>query len=316
MAPVNSFLRRIARRAAQPVLARLDEQRLAWTRLEAEVRSLAVDVNAEHRTFEEASDVLAAGVHAMRADMESLLEWGTEAGLDKVRHGGLSEIDVMAAEVLNRASSPGGFIDRAGLWVDTPLRLEWAPGRVWVSEVTARILVDPFVLRELSDLPVPARVLDLTDRHLTLDVSIASLGHVVAISGRKEVPIPHPRLEPFELEPEKAVDDDTSFHAVIAVVDGLDDVRRQEVLDSLSSVSVLRLVRPGGKLLLAVSEQGPGHQNDLPDDVLEKQLKGWKIVDRTFARRRDRLIWETETGVEPSADEQRVALITATRANR
>src|SRR6202011_2323664 len=74
-------------------------------------------LNSEHHTAVDAADVLLAGIHAMRADVDALTEWGSPASLARLRSGDLGAVDAMVAEALNCPNRPNGFADQAGLWL-------------------------------------------------------------------------------------------------------------------------------------------------------------------------------------------------------
>jgi hypothetical protein len=323
------FLRRVLNRLLRPLIAKQDLllQRLddvagslertlkaSWHDHNTRSEDLKVMLESEHRLAADAAEVVVAGLHAMRADVDALTEWGSEASLARLRSGELGAVDAMVAEAINCANGPGGFADRAGLWLRPAVQVRWAPGRASVTDVTARIVAVPFVLRAVAALPPRSNVLDLANGDLSLDLSIAALGHQVSIADRERLPLDHPRLAMFQL----GIDDGKEqFDAVFAVATEDGAIRGGRAFDTLSSAEVRNLVRPGGLLALAVavSDDAPGGDGVLREPDIAAAVPGWELVECAFARRRDQLLWDLEASGEGRSDEPRVALVAARRTD-
>ena len=323
--PVQSMLRRLGSRALRPLLVRFDEQQRliessahtldrrledSWHDRNVRTDELKTILSAEQRSALEAADVLMAGIHALRADVDALMEWGSPASVARLRQATVAEVDLMMAETLNRAREPGGLADQAGLWSHPALRVSWAPGRAWVSDVSARVVALPFVLGVLARLAAPGTVLDLANGDLALDVSIAAMGHQVVIAGRDRLPFDHPRLS---LAANDWPEQEAQFDAVMLMAaEGFDE--QPSGVDAGSLPRLKQLVRPGGLLALAVATADVPALKRASMTDLARALGGCDVVERRFARRRDQFTWDISSGDDTDGDDPDVLLVAATRS--
>src|ERR1700738_526749 len=110
---VMQFLRRLLNRLLKPLIAkqdllllRLDDVagslgrtlKASWHDQTTRSDDLKVMLEAEHRVAADGADVVVAGLHAMRADVDALTEWGSTASLARLRSGELGAVDAMGGE--------------------------------------------------------------------------------------------------------------------------------------------------------------------------------------------------------------------------
>jgi hypothetical protein len=309
-----------------PIMAKLDEQARAFdTGLRGLDRKLQDSWHAQNQRNDdlksmlqldrdsavEAADILGAGLHSLRSDVDALVQWGTPASIERLRSGALAEVDATVAAALNRAGERGGFADQAGLFLDRTVALAWASGRVWIAEVTARSVVNPFLIRVLGAIAPPVQVLDVTNGDLSLDLAIVGIGHRVSVADHDRLPVDHPRLDTVQLAPDWA--DVAPFAAVMVVA----TEPGAHPIDEAWLGQVRDLVQPDGALALALavgsgSGFDSGHDRDLTRAEVLKTLDGWDITDDSMAFRRGAYTWDVVPGSE-AADESGIVLICARR---
>ena len=273
----------------------------------------------DHDTAVEAADILGAGLHSLRSDVDALIQWGTPMSVDRLRSGALADVDATVAAALNRAGEAGGFADQAGVFVEPMVALHWAPGRAWIAEVTARSVVNPFLIRVMGAI-APVQVLDVTSGDLSLDVAIAGMGHRVSVADYDDLPLEHPRLDTVQLAPDWARV--APFDAVMAVA----TEPATPPIDEAWLGRLRGLVRPDGILAVALavgagagagdgSRSGATAEGDavLTRAEVLKTLDGWEITDDAVAFRRSPYTWDVVAGSD-APDEAGIVLIAARRS--
>jgi hypothetical protein len=278
----------------------------------------------DHDTAVEAADILGAGLHSLRSDVDALIQWGTPVSVDRLRAGALSDVDATVAAALNRAGEAGGFADQAGVFFHPMVALRWAPGRAWIAEVTARSIVNPFLIRVMGGIET-VQVLDVTNGDLSLDLAIAGMGHRVSVADHDQLPVEHPRLDTVQLAPDWA--QVAPFDAVMAVA----TEAGAPPIDGAWLGRLQGLVRPQGILALALAvgagagTAGAGTADagartadgDAGDGMTRaevlKTLDGWDLSEDSVAFRRTEFTWDVVAGSD-APDDAGIVLIAARRS--
>jgi hypothetical protein len=279
----------------------------------------------DHDTAVETADILGAGLHSLRGDVDALLQWGTPVSVDRLRAGALTDVDTTVAAALNRAGEVGGFADQAGVFFHPMVTLQWAPGRAWIAEVTARSVVNPFLIRVMGGIET-VQVLDVTNGDLSLDLAIAGMGHHVSVADHDQLPLEHPRLDTVQLAPDWA--QVAPFDAVMAVA----TEPGAPPIDGAWLGRLQGLVRPEGVLALALAVGagtgtdgtgtdavgGSGREGDGDSGVMTraevlKNLDGWELSEDSVAFRRTACTWDVVAGSD-APDDAGIVLIAARRS--
>jgi SAM-dependent methyltransferase len=239
------------------------------------------------------------------------------------RTGSVDDIDEETARLLNYAGSHRGFAAQRGLWFNPPLSLRYFEGDVVLEETNERIVEVAYAFRALAPIAAGASILDVGAAESTLAFSLASLGYRVTALDVRPYPLAHPSLETVVASIQDW-DHNESFDAVVCLstiehigLSAYDDPSTGDGSDLVAMRRMRELTKPGG-LLVLTAPMGRASVNEFQRTYdqtgLEALLEGWKIEDLTVARRHDRKTWVLEKeGVESTADEAGVALVTARR---
>ena len=227
------------------------------------------------------------------------------------------------AALLNWAEGPQGLAAEAGLWFNPPVPIEYREGRVEVMLVNERIVEQPFVFGALSQVPPPARVLDVGGAESTVALSMASLGYDVTVVDPRGYPVPHPRLA-IEAKPLHELGPD-HFDVIVALSAiehfGLgyygDPRAAARRLDLEAMSDIRRRLAPGGLLVLTVPV-GPASVDELQRTYdpagLQELLGGFTMQRAAFAEGVDRLTWSVREWGSWHG-ERGVAMLTASRTD-
>ena len=246
---------------------------------------------AEVARLDETRDVLG------REIAHRLMHASLDAGLPAVTQG--------LADVLNYAESSRGFRAEAGLWLNPPIVVEYAPGAARISVVNERIVETPFVMAHLGALPVGARILDVGADESTVSFSLASLGYDVTALDLNGYPFEHPNLQ-VVTAPLEQFDPPTPFDAIVCLSSiehfglGAYGPDSHDLAADVDAMTRLReMTRRGGRLVLTTPYGDAGInalERTYDDDGLGRLLAAWddpvisiavKRSDTTWSPRRD-----------------------------
>lgn len=285
------------------------------------------------RQVQAESEALAAELSAVRSEIgfarkdivERIAQVAPSVRLRELTGARLDAIDAGASAFLNYASSHQGPLADAGLWVNSPVTVEWQEGGARLGSVNERILEQPFVFAALGDLAPGTRVLDVGGAESTVALSLASLGYRVTVAEPQGYPFRHPNLGVHQgpigsLAPAEPFDAVVLLSAIEHV--GLGhypgtgpDAGDPAGADVATMGHVAGLLAPGGRLVLT-TPYGPAAVNDVErtydrDGVL-RLLDGWRIHYAAVGRRVDDVTWELEATdlIEPPGP-GRVVMIVA-----
>jgi len=262
---------------------------------------------AEVARLDETRDILG------REIAHRLVHASLEAGLPAVTQG--------IADVLNYAESSRGFRAEAGLWLNPPIVVEYAPGAARVSVVNERIVETPFVMAHLATLPVGARILDVGADESTVSFSLASLGYDVTALDLNGYPFEHPNLVAVK-SPLEQFDPPAPFDAVVCLSSiehfglGAYGPDSHDLAADVNALSRLReMTRQGGRLVLTTPYGEAGInalERTYDDDGLARLVAAWSDPVISIAVKRGDTTWSPrrEGEVVPPGTLQ-VALVTA-----
>ena len=289
------------------------------------------------RQVQAESEALAAELSAMRSEIgfarkdivERIAQVAPSVRLRELTGARLDAIDAGASAFLNYAGSHQGPLADAGLWVNTPITVEWQEGGARLGSVNERILEQPFVFAALGDLAPGTRVLDVGGAESTVALSLASLGYRVTVAEPQGYPFRHPNLTVHQ-GPIETLAPEAPFEAVVllsaiehfglghypgAAPAGPSDGGGADVA---AMAHVAGLLAPGGRLVLT-TPYGPAAVNEVErtydrDGVL-RLLEGWRIHYAAVGRRVDDVTWELEATdlIDPDGP-GRVVMIVASRS--
>jgi len=287
------------------------------------------------RQVQAEADALAAELSAVRSEIgfarkdivERIAQVAPSVRLRELTGARLDAIDAGASAFLNYAASHQGPLADAGLWVNTPVTVEWQEGGARLGSVNERILEQPFVFAALGDLAPGTRVLDVGGAESTVALSLASLGYRVTVAEPQGYPFRHPNLTVHQ-GPVGTLAPEAPFDAVVLLSaiehfglghygrDG--DAGGGTDADVVAIGQVARMLAPGGRLVLT-TPYGPAAVNDL-ERTYDRQgvmrlLQGWRIHYAAVGRRVDDVTWELEATelIEPPGP-GRVVMIVASRS--
>ncbi len=291
------------------------------------------------RQVQAESEALAAELSAVRSEIgfarkdivERIAQVAPSVRLRELTGARLDAIDAGASAFLNYAASHQGPLADAGLWVNTPVTVEWQEGGARLGSVNERILEQPFVFAALGDLAPGTRVLDVGGAESTVALSLASLGYQVTVAEPQGYPFRHPNLS-LHQGPIESLVPEAPFEAVVLLSAiehfGLGHYPGTTApgggpsegggADMAAMARVAGLLAPGGRLVLT-TPYGPAAVNDVErtydrDGVL-RLLEGWRIHYAAVGRRVDDVTWELEATdlIEPPGP-GRVVMIVASRS--
>lgn len=287
------------------------------------------------RQVQAESEALAAELSAVRSEIgfarkdivERIAQVAPSVRLRELTGARLDAIDAGASAFLNYAASHQGPLADAGLWVNSPVTVEWQEGGARLGSVNERILEQPFVFAALGDLAPGTRVLDVGGAESTVALSLASLGYRVTVAEPQGYPFRHPNLAVHQgpigtLTPAEPFDAVVLLSAIEHV--GLGhypgtgpEAGDPDGADVAAMGHVAGLLAPGGRLVLT-TPYGPAAVNDVErtydrEGVL-RLLDGWRIHYAAVGRRVDDVTWELEATdlIEPPGP-GRVVMIVASR---
>lgn len=213
----------------------------------------------------------------------------------------LEDLDQERAEWLSWAIGPNGYASQAGAWFNPPVAMQFMEGRAQVFLVSERIVEQPFAFQALAELPVGSHVLDVGGSESTVGLSLASLGHHVAVVDPRRDILRHPSLihHPYRLAdlppPRRPYDAVLALSAVEHFGLGHYGVEAGDTREDLDAMRRLReLVHPEGTLVLTVpfgDAQVDDFQRVYDESGLAELLEGWEVVRSLRAARRDREVW-------------------------
>ncbi len=285
------------------------------------------------RQVQAESEALAAELSAVRSEIgfarkdivERIAQVAPSVRLRELTGARLDAIDAGASAFLNYAASHQGPLADAGLWVNSPVTVEWQEGGARLGSVNERILEQPFVFAALGDLAPGTRVLDVGGAESTVALSLASLGYRVTVAEPQGYPFHHPNLSVHRgpigsLAPAEPFDAVVLLSAIehfgLGHYPGGGDGDPADA-DVAAIRHVAGLLAPGGRLVLT-TPYGPAAVNDVErtydrDGVL-RLLDGWRILYAAVGRRVDDVTWELEAAdlIEPPGP-GRVVMIVASR---
>lgn len=290
------------------------------------------------RQVQAESEALAAELSAVRSEIgfarkdivERIAQVAPSVRLRELTGARLDAIDAGASAFLNYAASHQGPLADAGLWVNTPVTVEWQEGGARLGSVNERILEQPFVFAALGDLAPGTRVLDVGGAESTVALSLASLGYRVTVAEPQGYPFRHPNLTVHQ-GPLGTLAPESPFDAVVLLSavehfglghyrGGGDPADAGDGTDAdVAAVGhVARMLAPGGRLVLT-TPYGPAAVNDVERtydrDGVMRLLEGWRIHYAAVGRRADDVTWELEATelIEPPGP-GRVVMIVASRS--
>ncbi|MDH4075931.1 MAG: class I SAM-dependent methyltransferase [Acidimicrobiia bacterium] len=287
------------------------------------------------RQVQAEADALAAELSAVRSEIgfarkdivERIAQVAPSVRLRELTGARLDAIDSGASAFLNYAASHQGPLADAGLWVNTPVTVEWQEGAARLGSVNERILEQPFVFAALGDLAPGTRVLDVGGAESTVALSLASLGYRVTVAEPQGYPFRHPNLTVHQ-GPVASLVPEAPFDAVVLLsaiehfglghYPGGGDNAAGSDADVAAMRQVARLMASGGRLVLT-TPYGPAAVNDVERtydrDGVMRLLDGWRIHYAAVGRRVDDVTWELEATelIEPPGP-SRVVMIVAGRS--
>jgi hypothetical protein len=260
--------------------------------------------------------------HATEALGEALLDrrLARLAGDDALR------LPFDTARFLNWAEGAEGPAARAGLWFNQPVPALYSEDAVDVLLVNERIVEQPYVFGALAALDRPARILDVGGSESTVALSLASLGHEVAVVDPRGYRLEHPLLRKYPV-PLAELPADLRFNAAVALssiehfgLDGYGEPQPEGArLDRLALADIHRRLIDNGMLVLTVPcatcPSRDNFQRIYSFEQLSDMLSDWKIVDLSVAWRADLWRWIRGSPDQPQG-EIGVALITARKPAR
>lgn len=236
---------------------------------------------------------------------------GDLAWLNETDARQLENLDERAAFLLNFEKSYLGYRAQAGLWLNTPIEVEYRRGGVDLLGINERIIELPYALFAASHLPAGARVLDVGAAESTFALSVASLGLDVTALDLRPYPFAHPRVTSViarmeEWEPEGAYD------AIFAISTlehfGLGAYGESATTDPDADVAAVRRfaqwLSPTGRLVFSApygAASATPRQRSYDEHRLARLLSGWDVLERRVFLRRDRILWEEEPEDSPEA---------------
>ncbi|MEZ5408816.1 MAG: hypothetical protein R2761_12375 [Acidimicrobiales bacterium] len=291
------------------------------------------------RQVQAEADALAAELSAVRSEIgfarkdivERIAQVAPSVRLRELTGARLDAIDAGAGAFLNYAASHQGPLADAGLWINTPVTVEWQEGGARLGSVNERILEQPFVFAALGDLAPGTRVLDVGGAESTVALSLASLGYRVTVAEPQGYPFRHPNLTVHE-GPVGTLAPEAPFDAVVLLSaiehfglghypGGGDSSAGNETgsgADVAAMHQVARMLGSGGRLVLT-TPYGPAAVNDLERtydrEGVMRLLDGWRIHYAAVGRRVDDVTWELEATelIDPPGP-GRVVMIVASRS--
>ncbi len=288
------------------------------------------------RQVQAESEALAAELSAVRSEIgfarkdivERIAQVAPSVRLRELTGARLDAIDAGASAFLNYAASHQGPLADAGLWLNSPVTVEWQEGGARLGSVNERIVEQPFVFAALGDLAPGTRVLDVGGAESTVALSLASLGYRVTVAEPQGYPFRHPNLSVHQ-GPIRSLASSEPFDAVVVLsavehfglghYPGGDSAGAGSADGGDADLAAIRhvagLLAPGGRLVLT-APYGPAAVNDVErtydrDGVL-RLLDGWRIHSAAVGRRVDDVTWELEAAdlIEPPGP-GRVVMIVA-----
>ena len=219
---------------------------------------------------------------------------------------------------------------QAGFWLNHPIAVEYTTDEVRWAFTNERIVENPFVLQGLSQLSMPARILDIGTLESLVPLHLASLGHKVTALDVRPYRFAHPNLTVVVASILDWPGDGAPFDAVILLSTlehigiGVYGQPEGEVdADVRVMARVRELLRPGGLLMLTTPfgrSRVDETQRVYSGEDLARLLKGFRVTKAAVASRRDHKTWTLEPiGFEALSrltvtdDDERVALVAAER---
>lgn len=146
---------------------------------------------------------------------------------------------------VNRELAGDGRIAAEGLWSPPAVEVRLGADGRPAATVTERVVTHAFALTRLP--PAPARVLHVGGGTTALES--AAMGYEVAAVDPRPAPLPHPALRTFAADPGRLPFPDGDFDAVLS----LSAIGYPTVCDDRAAIAeAARVLRPGGRLILAV----------------------------------------------------------------
>ena len=286
------------------------------------------EVHEYREGADEARDAMVAAAGQFGAEVARLDETRDALGREianRLMHAsldaGLPAMTQGIADVLNYAESSRGFRAEAGLWLNPPIVVEYAPGAARISVVNERIVETPFVMAHLAALPAGGRILDVGADESTVSFSLASLGYDVTALDLNGYPFEHPNLQVVKA-PLEQFNPSTPFDAVVCLSSiehfglGAYGADSDDLEADVKALARLReMTRRGGRLVLTTPYGEAGInalERTYDDDGLARLLASWDDPMISIAVKRSDTTWSPRRDGEivPSGALQ-VALVTA-----
>jgi Caenorhabditis protein of unknown function, DUF268 len=317
----ESSLKRVARRAARPLLSPIDGRVADINRRVENVRA-STESSLDAYALSASESYSYIGVELRR--LHDLLAGFGERSFQEnyarrladACHLPLEELDETLAQVINYATGNRGFYAQAGLWFNPPIAVTLSAGGAAPTQVTERIVEVPFAMAALNRVQHGVRILDVGSAESTFPLSAASLGYKVTAIDPRPLPYSHPNLQSHASLLEDWAAPPASFSAafLISTIEhvGLGAYGEGRYGNSQPGAGadvalldhVRELLSPDG-LLILTAPYGVREVTELErvydEESFSRLLAGWDVLERQTAVRRDALVWEAAEQVEPGA---------------
>lgn len=233
----------------------------------------------------------------------------------------LADLSERDAQLLNFADSHLGYKAQVGLWINSPLRLEYKTGSVFAQGMNERMLEIPFVIAAISQHLGPnSEILDVGSAESLISLYLAGAGYSVTSLDLRPYPIAHPNLRPISVPLQEWKGPERPFDGIVCLssiehfgLGAYGEENREDDLDVKAMRMLHRMTREGGVLVFTApygAAAVSSTQRAYDQSSLEQLLHGWELVSESFGIYEDG-VWTLSD--QPPSDAG-VVLLTARKA--